>query len=102
MTLIDMLLSELVFLPEVVDNMSHCGGTRCVLCKLVDFGIIIAAVICSGGILVFVGFCSNLSFHLFLKVSRSLYISFCMCLLVIKFVLDTMHENLIVLSVFRF
>ena len=28
--LIDLTLSEVVVVSEVVDNMSHCGGARCV------------------------------------------------------------------------
>ena len=55
MTLIDLPLSELVVESEVVDNMSYCGGARCVffdfcisesLLQLVFFstGIAIVAV----------------------------------------------------------
>ena len=30
MTLIDLPLTEFVVILEIVDNMSHCGGARCV------------------------------------------------------------------------
>ena len=36
MTLIDLSLSEVVVISEVVDNMSHCGGARC---AFFDLGI---------------------------------------------------------------
>ena len=36
MTLIDLPLTEFVVVSEVVDNISHCGGARCVF---LDLGI---------------------------------------------------------------
>ena len=47
MTLIDLPLSEFVTVSEVVDNMSYYGDTKCVLFDILDFRIIIAAVVCS-------------------------------------------------------
>ena len=34
MTLIDLSLSEVVVVSEVVDNISHCGGARCIFFDL--------------------------------------------------------------------
>ena len=55
MRLIDLPLSEVVVVSEVIDNMSHCGGARCVF-RSWDFRIIIAAAVCSSDIAVVVVF----------------------------------------------
>ena len=91
MTLIDLPLSELVVVSNVVDNMSHYDGARC---AFFDLGISESLLQPLSGVVVLqlLQVLLLLKFSMYLKVLRSLHLSFCMPLLVIEFVLDMLSS----------